>query len=344
MRAAKLAGAHNFIEKLPQDYDTQVGESGGKLSGGQKQRISIARAIVKQPKLLILDEATAALDSHSEQAVSEALDSISEGVTTVAIAHRLATIRNYDQIVVMGAGKVLERGTHKELLAQRGYYYKLAAAQDTGAGGVDDGGSVDVESEDEDGASDAASHHDYEDADRRSERSITAIGKESRGRRRMADVVEDDENGEPATSSGDENGADSPSRDSSGQSTLLRNSSEDTRIAKTEAVLLTKMLPTTLMNPTIRHETKRKRSTNNSKKSRANTHRVLSPNESSGSSVANGLISSSDSSPRPSWEVPTLVKPFCSVMSFLDSTQSAKVLTVFVRQVKSLDSTFSSWR
>lgn len=204
--AAKLAGAHNFIEKLPQGYDTQVGESGGKLSGGQKQRISIARAIVKQPKLLILDEATAALDSHSEEAVAKALDSISEGVTTIAIAHRLATIRNYDQIVVMGAGKVLERGTHKELLKERGYYYKLAAAQDTGSS-PDNG---EAKGEDADDSSDA-----------------NADQPRGRSNRRMDDVAEaDEDDADQATSSSSTPNEDSPSRDST-PSTLIRNSSED---------------------------------------------------------------------------------------------------------------------
>ena len=214
VRAAKLAGAHGFIEKLPQGYDTQVGEAGGKLSGGQKQRISIARAIVKQPKLLILDEATAALDSHSEHAIAQALDSISEGVTTIAIAHRLATIRNYDQIVVMGAGKVLEQGTHKELLAQRGFYYKLAAAQDTGAGGAEEGGS-----DSEDAAGDAEDEAGDEEN----------VAKERKGRRRMDDVAEGDENEndtEDAVVGSDDNTASrSPSRDS-GHSTLQRNSSD----------------------------------------------------------------------------------------------------------------------
>ncbi|KAN0064553.1 hypothetical protein ACQY0O_002181 [Thecaphora frezii] len=155
IEAAKSAGAHDFISRLPHGYDTRVGEAGSKLSGGQKQRISIARAIVKQPKLLILDEATAALDSHSEKAVSTALNHVSEGRTTIAIAHRLATIRNYEKIVVVGAGKVLEEGTHKELLARRGYYFKLAEAQDTKASpdtssSSDDASLADVENIQED--------------------------------------------------------------------------------------------------------------------------------------------------------------------------------------------------
>ncbi|SPO37860.1 related to multidrug resistance protein 4 [Pseudozyma flocculosa] len=156
IEAARNAGAHDFISQLPQGYDTPVGEAGSKLSGGQKQRISIARAIVKQPKLLILDEATAALDSHSERTVGAALDRVSEGRTTIAIAHRLATIRAYDKIVVVGAGKVLEQGTHKELLARRGYYFKLAEAQDTNtsstpASSSDDASSAGVEDIDEEG-------------------------------------------------------------------------------------------------------------------------------------------------------------------------------------------------
>ena len=251
IRAAKLAGAHSFIERLPQGYDTQVGEAGGKLSGGQKQRISIARAIVKQPKLLILDEATAALDSHSEHAVAKALDSISERVTTVAIAHRLATIRNYDQIVVMGAGKVLEQGTHKELLAQRGYYYKLAAAQDTGASAAAD-----------DAGGEAASSRDGEDGDA-GERGDQ--GKEletqrkqqqkQRGRRRMDDVAEGDETEDGAALGRGEESS-SPSRDSN-QSTLNRDSREDAANGKDGAELA----PPAQAHPDDQHEQTEKQAT-----------------------------------------------------------------------------------
>ncbi|KAJ1020771.1 hypothetical protein NDA16_004162 [Ustilago loliicola] len=181
-QAAKLAGAHTFITKLPHGYDTQVGEAGGKLSGGQKQRISIARAIVKQPKLLILDEATAALDSRSEEVVAKALDGISEGVTTVAIAHRLATVREYDEIVVMGDGKVLERGTHKDLLKRRGVYYNLAVAQDTGAsqhdGKAEDG---------EDGEEEIVGEESV------AEEKVEVTETKKSQRRRMDDVVEGDE-------------------------------------------------------------------------------------------------------------------------------------------------------
>ncbi|PWN47170.1 P-loop containing nucleoside triphosphate hydrolase protein [Violaceomyces palustris] len=151
IQAAKMAGAHDFIVKLPQGYDTPVGEAGGRISGGQKQRISIARAVVKQPRLLILDEATAALDSHSERAVTAALEQVSQGRTTLAIAHRLSTLRNYDKIVVVAEGQVVEQGTHKELMAKRGHYYRLAEAQDTS-------GRKTASDSDE-------SDHDYDDED-----------------------------------------------------------------------------------------------------------------------------------------------------------------------------------
>lgn len=127
--AAQLSYADDFIRRLPQGYGTRIGEGGRSLSGGQKQRIAIARAIVKQPRVLVLDEATAALDSHSEMAVQAALDRVSENRTTIAIAHRLSTIRNYDKIVVMADGAVLEQGTHAELLKRQGPYATLVHAQ-----------------------------------------------------------------------------------------------------------------------------------------------------------------------------------------------------------------------
>ncbi|WFD36566.1 hypothetical protein MCUN1_003449 [Malassezia cuniculi] len=127
--AAKLAHAHHFIAALPHGYYSRVGDSGRSLSGGQKQRIALARAIVRKPCVLILDEATAALDSHSEQIVQAAFDSVSQNRTTIAIAHRLATIKNYDKIVVMAHGRVVEQGTHATLLASGGYYSDLVAAQ-----------------------------------------------------------------------------------------------------------------------------------------------------------------------------------------------------------------------
>ncbi len=106
-------------------YDTNIGDRGIKLSGGQRQRISIARAILKNPPILILDEATASLDTESERAVQEALERLMSSRTTIAIAHRLSTIKNADEIVVMNEGKIVERGRHDELLALGGYYRKL---------------------------------------------------------------------------------------------------------------------------------------------------------------------------------------------------------------------------
>ncbi|WFD00874.1 hypothetical protein MYAM1_003629 [Malassezia yamatoensis] len=133
-QAAQAAHADRFIDALPNAYRTRVGHAAHTLSGGQKQRIALARAIVKQPKVLLLDEATAALDSHSELSVQAALDDMETPRTTIAIAHRLATIQNYDKIIVMAHGRVVEQGTHAELLSQQGYYAQLAAAQyDEGA-------------------------------------------------------------------------------------------------------------------------------------------------------------------------------------------------------------------
>ena len=123
--AAGIANAHEFIMEKEKGYDTNIGDRGGKLSGGQRQRISIARAILKNPPILILDEATSALDTESERIVQEALDRLMTSRTTIAIAHRLSTIKNADEICVMHEGEIVERGTHEELLALNGYYKKL---------------------------------------------------------------------------------------------------------------------------------------------------------------------------------------------------------------------------
>ncbi|KQO86346.1 MULTISPECIES: ABC transporter transmembrane domain-containing protein [unclassified Methylobacterium] len=132
-RAAELAHADGFIRALPQGYDTQVGERGVTLSGGQRQRVAIARAILKDAPILLLDEATSALDAESERAVQTALDTLMRGRTTLVIAHRLATIRAADRILVLDGGRIVETGTHESLLAQGALYAQLAALQFTDA-------------------------------------------------------------------------------------------------------------------------------------------------------------------------------------------------------------------
>ena len=129
VEAAKAANAHDFIMALPQGYDTNVGDRGNALSGGQRQRIAIARAILKNPQILILDEATSALDTESEKIVQAALDRLMEGRTAVVIAHRLSTVRDADDIVVIDHGRIVEEGTHAELLAKKGLYANLYAVQ-----------------------------------------------------------------------------------------------------------------------------------------------------------------------------------------------------------------------
>ena len=125
IEAAKIANAHDFIMESEHGYDTMIGDRGGRLSGGQRQRVSIARAILKNPPILILDEATSALDTESERLVQEALERLMKSRTTIAIAHRLSTIKNADEIYVLYEGEIVERGQHDELIAKNGYYKRL---------------------------------------------------------------------------------------------------------------------------------------------------------------------------------------------------------------------------
>jgi len=127
--AAKIANAHDFIVNLPDGYDTRLEENGGNLSGGERQRLAIARAVLNDPRILILDEATASLDIDTEAAIQEALKRVTAGRTTIAIAHRLATLRNATRLVVLDKGEIAEVGTHNELLEKQGIYYKLVNAQ-----------------------------------------------------------------------------------------------------------------------------------------------------------------------------------------------------------------------
>lgn len=129
LEAAKIANAHEFIKDLPKGYDTNIGDSGNKLSGGQKQRLSIARAVLKNPPIMILDEATSALDTESERLVQDALENMMKNRTSIVIAHRLSTIQNADAILVMQKGKIIEQGKHDELLAKNGAYKKLVDMQ-----------------------------------------------------------------------------------------------------------------------------------------------------------------------------------------------------------------------
>jgi subfamily B ATP-binding cassette protein MsbA len=129
IEALKIANAYEFVKELPEGIHTNIGDSGNKLSGGQKQRLSIARAVLKNPPIMILDEATSALDTESERLVQIALENMMQNRTSIVIAHRLSTIQKADVIVVMQKGKIVEQGNHEELLAQNGTYSKLVSMQ-----------------------------------------------------------------------------------------------------------------------------------------------------------------------------------------------------------------------
>ena len=124
-QAARIANAHEFILQTEHGYQTIIGDRGGKLSGGQRQRLSIARAVLKNPPIMILDEATSSIDTRTEKLVQEGMDALMTGRTTFVIAHRLSTVRNADCIMVMDQGRIIERGTHDELIEKKGKYYQL---------------------------------------------------------------------------------------------------------------------------------------------------------------------------------------------------------------------------
>jgi subfamily B ATP-binding cassette protein MsbA len=130
MNAAKIANANQFILQKENGYETSIGDRGNKLSGGEKQRITIARAVLKNPPILILDEATSSLDTESEKLVQDAINNLMNNRTSIVIAHRLSTIRHADEIIVLQKGKIVERGTHETLLALEGFYRKLVSMQE----------------------------------------------------------------------------------------------------------------------------------------------------------------------------------------------------------------------
>ena len=130
IEAAKIANAHDFILNTENGYQTNIGDRGNKLSGGQRQRITIARAVLKNPPILILDEATSALDSESEKLVQQSLTHLMQNRTSIVIAHRLSTIQHADEILVVDRGEIVERGTHDQLIAKKGVYFALREIQD----------------------------------------------------------------------------------------------------------------------------------------------------------------------------------------------------------------------
>lgn len=134
IEAAKKARCHEFITALPQGYDTVVGEGGGALSGGEKQRISIARAILKNAPVIILDEATASIDPENEHLIQDAISELTKGKTIITIAHRLATVRNADQILVVDDGRIVEAGTHEELIRRDGIYRRFTQIREKAEG------------------------------------------------------------------------------------------------------------------------------------------------------------------------------------------------------------------
>jgi ATP-binding cassette subfamily B protein len=129
IEAAKLVNAHEFIMKFPEAYQTQVGEGGGKLSTGEKQLISFARAIISDPRIFVLDEATSSIDTQTERMIQDAIEKVLQGRTSFVIAHRLSTIVNSDRILVIEKGEVVEEGTHEELMAFKGHYHNLYTNQ-----------------------------------------------------------------------------------------------------------------------------------------------------------------------------------------------------------------------
>tara|TARA_B100000768_G_C11103461_1_gene300128 strand:- start:205 stop:723 length:519 start_codon:yes stop_codon:yes gene_type:complete len=132
IEAAEISNSFEFIKELPEDFKTNIGDSGNKLSGGQKQRLSIARAVLKNPPIMILDEATSALDTESERLVQDALENMMKNRTSIVIAHRLSTIQKADAIVVLSKGEIVEIGKHHELLDKKGVYYNLVKMQSLG--------------------------------------------------------------------------------------------------------------------------------------------------------------------------------------------------------------------